>query len=152
MNKNLTTWISRALTGLVTLAFVGSIIAKLAHSQSMVDGIMRAGIPETAIVPLALVEVVCLALYLLPRTMVLGAILLTGYFGGAIVVHLAGGKSFLPVFMLGVFVWGGIYFRVPALQQLLPVRRDEKGIASGREAARTAGSVQGAAVNAYRAS
>jgi hypothetical protein len=106
------------------LALVGSAIAKFAHVPKMVDGMMRAGIPENAIVPITLVGLACLVLYLFPRTMVLGAVLLTGYFGGAIVVHIIGKETVLLALMIGVFVWGGIYFRVPVLQKLLPLQRD----------------------------
>jgi hypothetical protein len=56
--------------------------------------------------------------------MVLGAVLLTGYFGGAIVVHIIDKESVFPLIMIGVWVWGGIYFRAPALQTLFPLRRE----------------------------
>jgi hypothetical protein len=110
------------LAGLLTLAVAFSAAAKVAHVPAMVDGILRTGIPANAIMPIAIVELACLTLYLIPRTMVLGAVLLTGYFGGAIVVHIIGGKSISPLILLGALVWGGIYFRVPALQRLLPFR------------------------------
>jgi hypothetical protein len=100
---------------------------KIAHvPPQMVDGLARAGIPQNAVVPIAVLELFCLALYLIPQTMVLGAVLLTGYFGGAIVVHIIGGQSVLPLLMIGLWVWGGIYFRVPALQALLPLRSETK--------------------------
>jgi hypothetical protein len=125
MSNNVKTWISRSLAGFITLAVSLSAIAKLAHVPKIVDGIMRAGIPESAIVPIAVVEVACLTLYLLPRTVVLGAVLLTGFFGGAIVVHIIGRESIVALIFIGLFVWGGIYFRVPALQRLLPFRKEE---------------------------
>jgi hypothetical protein len=125
MNDKLKLWMSRILTGLITLALVATASMKIAHiPPQMVDGLARAGIPETAVVPIAVLELICLALYLIPQTMVLGAVLLTGYFGGAIVVHIIGGESVLPLIMIGLWVWGGIYFRVPALQALLPLRRE----------------------------
>ena len=120
--KSLVSW---AFTGLVSLALVASAAMKLGHIPKMVDALVRTGIPEGAIVPIALLELGCLALYLIPRTMVLGAVLLTGYFGGAIVVHIIGKESVLPVFIIGMIVWGGIYFRVPALQALLPLRNGD---------------------------
>jgi len=122
MSSKVRTWISRGFAGVVALALVATAGLKLTHAPKMVEGFSHAGIPSSAVVPIALVELACLALYLVPRTMVLGAVLLTGYFGGAIVVHIIGGQSIIPVFMLGVFVWGGIYFRVPALPSLLPFR------------------------------
>ena len=126
MNDKLKLWMSRILTGLITLALVSTASMKIAHvPPQMVDGLKRAGIPENAVVPIAVLELICLALYLIPQTMVLGAVLLTGYFGGAIVVHIISGESVLPLLMIGFWVWGGIYFRVPALQALLPLRRKD---------------------------
>ena len=151
MKNNTKTWLSRILAGFVTLALVASASAKLGHLPKMVDGIVRAGIPESAIVPIAVLELACLALYLLPRTMVLGAVLLTGFFGGAIVVHIIGKESLLPVIMIGLCVWGGIYFRVPALQNLLPLRNSD-ALATGRERTATQRSVPGTNASLYRAS
>ena len=126
MSNNAKTWISRSFAGFVTLAVSLAAFAKLAHVPKMVDGIMRVGIPGSAIVPIALLELACLTIYLLPRTMVLGAILLTGFFGGAIVVHIISKESIAPLIFIGLLVWGGIYFRVPALQRLLPFRKEDK--------------------------
>ena len=125
VNGKLKLWVSRILTGLITVALVATASMKIAHVPQMVDGLARVGIPENAVIPIAVLELICLAFYLIPQTMVLGAVLLTGYFGGAIVVHIIGKESVLPVIMMGLWVWGGIYFRVPALQALLPLRREE---------------------------
>ena len=127
MTNNLKLWLSRFLTGLITAALLTTASMKIAHvPPQMVDGLTRAGIPENAVLPIAVVELICLALYLIPQTMVLGAVLLTGYFGGAIVVHIISEESVLPLLMIGFWVWGGIYFRVPALQALLPLRSQTK--------------------------
>ena len=115
-------WVSRIFTTVIALLLATTASIKMAHLPKMVDGLTHAGIPPAAITPIAIVEITCLLLYLIPRTMVLGAILLTGYFGGAIVVHIIGGERVLPLILLGVWTWGGIYFRVPSLQQLLPLR------------------------------
>ena len=142
MKSNTKIWISRILAGFITVALVATASMKLAHAPKMVEAFTRAGLGEGAAFPIAIVELTCLALYLIPRTMVLGAVLLTGYFGGAIVVHIISGESIFPVFMIGVWVWGGIYFRVPALQNLLPLRRaDTQG--------RTASAVSTRSVSAY---
>ena len=103
--SKLIVWASDVFTGIVTLALVATAAMKISHMpKEMVDGIIRAGIPESAVVPIALVELSCLALYLIPRTRVLGAVLLTGYFGGAIVVHIIGKESVFPLILLGLFV------------------------------------------------
>lgn len=70
------------LSGLVTAALAGSATAKIGHVPRVWEGLIDAGIPGQAIAPIALLELSCLALFLIPRTSVLGAFLLTGYLGG----------------------------------------------------------------------
>jgi hypothetical protein len=132
-------WVSRVFTAIVTLALVATSAMKIGHVPKMVDGLRHAGIPDSAVIPIALLELFCLALYLVPRTTVLGAVLLTGYFGGAIVVHIIGGESVFPVILIGTWVWAGIYFRVPGLPALLPLRREALGGADGADRVETPG-------------
>src|SRR5215475_8302896 len=87
------------------------------------DGLMHAGIPRGAILPIAVLELSSLALYLFPRSAVLGALLLTGYFGGATVTHIIGRENFIPPLIVGLWIWGGVYFRVAELRDLLPLRK-----------------------------
>jgi hypothetical protein len=72
--------------------------------------------------PLAMVEVSCVLIYLIPATSVLGAILLTGYMGGAICTHLRVGDPFFIQIALGVLVWLGLYLRDTRLRALIPIR------------------------------
>jgi hypothetical protein len=118
------------LSGFVTLALVGSAIAKIAHAPKMFDGLIRTGIPETAILPIALLELSCLALFLIPRTSVLGAFLLTGYFGGATLTHIIGGENILPPLTIGLAIWAGAWLRVPELRGLLSLKRSSGTIGS----------------------
>lgn len=111
------------LTGIVTVVLLGSAIAKIVGAPQMVEGLTHAGIPHDAIVPIAVLELSCLALYLFPRSAVLGAILLTGYFGGAIVTHIIGPENFIPPLVIALWIWGGVYFRVDELRDLLPLRK-----------------------------
>jgi hypothetical protein len=127
--SNRTAWAVRILTTLVLLAFVPSAIMKLAHASAAVDGFTRIGIPQGAISPLGIVELTCLALYLIPRTTVLGTLLLTGYLGGAVLANIIAGSDFLHALIVGLFVWAGAWLRVPELQMLVPVRKS--GTASG---------------------
>lgn len=129
-------WTGKILTGIVTLALAGSGIAKIAGAPMMVDGLVRAGIPVGAIVPIALLELSCLALYLMPRTVLLGTLLLTGYFGGATVTHLIGGESLLPPLMIGLLIWAGAWFRVSEFREWIPLRNRQAawgGFANPRE-------------------
>src|SRR5258707_12728599 len=100
-------WAGRILTGIVTLVLLGSGIAKIAGVPKMVEGLTRAGIPRAGILPIAALELLCLFLYLIPRTTALGTLLLTGYFGGAIVTHIIGGESIAPPLIVGLVIWGG---------------------------------------------
>jgi hypothetical protein len=88
------------------------------------------GLPASLIVPLGVIELSCIIIYLIPMTAVLGAILFTGYLGGAILTHLRIGE---PVYMqigLGVLIWLGLWLRDPRLRALLPIRRPAPPLAS----------------------
>jgi hypothetical protein len=119
-------WAGRIVTGLVTAVLLGSAGAKSAGASVMVGGLTHAGIPRGAIVPIAALELACLALYLVPRTKLLGMIMLTGYFGGAVVTHIIGQENFFPPLLIGSCVWAGAYLQIPELQQLLPVSAREQ--------------------------
>src|SRR5262245_13556878 len=116
-------WAGMSLTGIVTVVLLGSAIAKILGVPQMVDGLTHAGIPRGAILPIAVLELSCLALYLFPRSAVLGALLLTGYFGGATVTHIIGRENFIPPLIVGLWIWGGVYFRVTEVRDFLPLRK-----------------------------
>jgi hypothetical protein len=118
-----TIWVVRILTALVILAFVPSAILKLIHHPTAVEGFTRMGIPQGAILPIALVELSCLALYLIPRTAVLGTLLLTGYLGGATVANIIGRTDFIHSLAVGLLVWAGAWLRIPELRELVPLRK-----------------------------
>lgn len=92
----------------------------------VVEATVRLGYPESVIVPLGFVLLVCTVLYLIPLTSVLGAILLTGYLGGAVATHVRAGEGlFSLVFpiIFGVLIWLGLYLRDDRLRALVPLRR-----------------------------
>jgi hypothetical protein len=98
---------------------------KLVKPQFVVDATVRLGYPEGVIVPLGVVLLVCTVLYLVPRTSVLGAILLTGYLGGAVATHVRHEDSPFEIvfpFVLGALIWGGLVLREPRLRLVLPWR------------------------------
>jgi len=86
------------------------------------QGIAHLGLPESMIVPLAILEISCVVVYLIPATSVLGAVLLTGYTGGAICTHWRVGDPFFVQIALGIFVWLGLYLRENRLKRLIPLR------------------------------
>jgi hypothetical protein len=87
------------------LAFVPGAVMKLIHHPLAVEGFTRMGIPQGAILPLGIVELLCLLLYLLPRTVVPGTFLLTGYLGGATMTNIVAGADFIHALVVGLFVW-----------------------------------------------
>jgi hypothetical protein len=113
-------WGGRALAVVVTLAFLGSALSKLVHVAKVVEGLTKSGIPQGAIVPIGLLEIACLALYLFPRTSILGTFLLTGYIGGAIVTHIIGRQSLVPPLIVGFLMFAAAYLRNPDLQDVVP--------------------------------
>ncbi|MBL8569594.1 MAG: DoxX family protein [Phreatobacter sp.] len=120
---NTTCWVGRIITGLVVSYLLFDSIIRITKMTAAVQGAERLGFPNSLIVLIGVVELVCIALYVVPRTAVLGAILLTGYLGGAsaVILRLENAWFVLPI-GLGVMVWGGLYFREPRLRALIPLR------------------------------
>jgi DoxX-like family len=111
------------LSGLVTLALAGSAMAKIGHSPKVFHGLIHAGFPAETVLPIALLELSCLILFLIPRTTVLGAFLLTGFFGGATVTHIVGGENILVPLAAGLVIWISAWLRVPELDSVFPLKR-----------------------------
>ncbi len=119
-------WTGRILTALGVLFLVFDGVIKIIQIQPVVDSFNLLGIPTGLAPAIGFLMLACLAVYLFPRTSLLGAILLTGYLGGAIALQLRiGAPAFNLVFPLIVagFIWGGLYLRDPLLRTVLPVRR-----------------------------
>jgi hypothetical protein len=113
-------WVMSALPVLVLLA---SAAAKFMKPEGFEKGFRDLGWDEGYALGLGIVEIVCTVIYVMPRTAVLGAILLTGYFGGAIATHVRiGDPSAAGAIILGVLVWGGLYLRDARLRALIPLR------------------------------
>jgi hypothetical protein len=117
-------WVSRVISALVSLLFAMSAFMKLRGGAEVVEGMAHLGLPESLIMPLAILEISCVVMYVIPATSVLGAILLTGYIGGAILAHLRVGDPFFMQIAIGIFVWLGLYLRENRLKALIPLRRN----------------------------
>lgn len=113
-------WTGRVLTGLVALLFLFSASGKLSHMKGLEEGFTHLGIPVTHALGLGILELGCVLIYLFPRTAVLGAILLTGYLGGAIQTHIRIGEPVYTHVLFGILTWGGVFLRFPALRSVLP--------------------------------
>lgn len=116
-------WPGRVLSGLVVLYLLFDSMIRIGRTDAAVQGAERLGFPNSLVAWIGAIELLCIVLYLIPRTAVLGAILLTGYLGGAaaVILRLENGWFLLPI-GLGVMAWGGLYFREPRLRALIPLR------------------------------
>ena len=118
-----TLWAGHALGALPALMLLFSATMKLVHPPQLDDGFAHLGIPVSHALGLCVLELACTVIYLIPRTSILGAILLTGYLGGAIQTHLRIGEMFIGQAIFGVLLWGGLYLRDVRLRALLPFVR-----------------------------
>jgi len=119
-----TIWAGRILTALSALFLLFDAAGHWFVPAAVVEAFHRLGYPLSLSRALAVIEIVCLVVYVIPRTAVLGAILLTGYLGGAVATHL---RVHDPLFdtlfpiIFGVLVWAGLYFRDHRLRALIPL-------------------------------
>ncbi len=111
------------MTILPSLMLLFSAVMKLAHPPQLDEGFKHLGLPVSWALGLGLLELACTVIYLIPRTAVLGAILLTGYLGGAMIPHLLLGEPIFMHIILGVVLWGGLFLRDVRLRALIPFRK-----------------------------
>jgi hypothetical protein len=117
-------WSGRGISGLIVAFLMFDALIKVLKLAPAVEGTIRLGYPVHVIVPIGLALLVSTVLYAIPRTAILGAILLTGYLGGATAtqVRVEDPWLVLPV-VLGVLLWAGLCLRDPRLRALIPVRK-----------------------------
>lgn len=119
-------WTGRILSFLSALFLLFDGVMKLIKPVPVVEATSRLGFPQSALTGIGIVLLACTILYLIPRTAVLGAILLTGYLGGAVATQVrAGSSAFETAFpaIFGILVWGGLFLQDGRLRALIPVRR-----------------------------
>jgi len=119
-------WAGRIIGGLPALFLLVDAIMKLVKPVPVVEATVKLGYSENVIVPLGIVLLVCTVLYLIPRTSVLGAILLTGYLGGAVATHVRAGEGLFSIvfpIIFGALLWLGLYLGDDRLRALVPLRR-----------------------------
>jgi hypothetical protein len=117
-----TLWIGRILSAPPVLLLGFSAVVKLMKAPPVLEGISRLGYPESLVFGIGLLELACAVVYLIPRTSVLGAILVTAYLGGATATHVRVGEPFFGPVLLGLLAWAGLFLREPRLRTLLPLR------------------------------
>lgn len=130
-------WTGRIMSGLVIvfLLFDGAI--KLVPLDIVITTSEQLGIPGHLARTLGVLTLACTVLYAIPATSVLGAVLMTGYLGGAIYVHLRAGSPLFSHLFFGVYLallmWGGLWLREPRLRALFPLRRSFRTRSKGEE-------------------
>jgi hypothetical protein len=117
-------WAGCILSALPALLLIFSGALKLLKLPAVVEGFAHYGYSEDLIVTLGILEIGCTLVYAIPRTAILGAILMTGYLGGASATNVrVGDPSFILTVLLGVLAWAGLYLRDERLRALIPLRR-----------------------------
>ena len=119
-------WTARTLSTLVILFMLFDSIIHLMKPAPVVDAFNRLGYPLSASVGIGILELLCLLAYAIPRTALLGAVLLTGLLGGAISTHVRAGSPVFEAYIfpaiLALMIWGGVWLRDPRLRVIFPVR------------------------------
>lgn len=118
----LTIWAGRVLSALAILFLAFDTVIKVLNLPPAVEATTQLGYPAGLVVTIGLIELACLVLYAIPRTAIIGALLLTGYLGGAIATQVRAGAPLFPVvfpLIIGALVWGGLVARNARLRALL---------------------------------
>ena len=129
MDSRTSLWTGRILTGLFAVFILGaSVTPKLLHMPIAEEIMAQLGWPAGFAFMIGLIELGCLILYLIPRTSVLGAVLMMGLLGGAMATQIRAGSPLFSHILfslyLGLFMWGGLWLRNPQLRALFPVARE----------------------------
>ena len=117
-------WTGRVLSALAVLSLTFDATMKIARNPFVVEATAKIGFPDGSIQPIGLVLLACVVLYVIPRTAIVGAVLLTGYLGGAVATHVRLGDPLLshtlfPLYF-GVLLWGGLFLRDPRVRAIVP--------------------------------
>ena len=120
-------WGGRVMSGIAVLFLLFDSVGKLLQVQPVIDGTLQLGYPRDIVVTLGVILLTCLVAYVVPRTSVVGAVLLTGYLGGAIATHVRVANPLFTHVVFPIYVaallWGGLILRDARLLAFLPIRR-----------------------------
>lgn len=124
-----TRWAGRVVSAIPVLMMLMSgafkLVGVFTQNPQLQQNWAHFGYPPSALLPIGILEVGCAFVYAIPRTAVLGAVLVTGYLGGAVATHVRVGESvWIAPALLGAVAWLGLYLRDPRVRALLPVRGD----------------------------
>src|SRR5689334_9122283 len=115
-------WTGRVISILCVLFMVMDGVMKVVKAKPSVDGTAQLGIPANQVQVIGLLLLLCTALYMIPRTAILGAILLTGYLGGAISIMSRVETPYWFPLLMGVLVWAGLYLRDDRVRNIIPLK------------------------------
>jgi len=126
-SSSATRWTAWTLRGLAVAFLAFDVTIKLLQLPMAIEGTTVLGYPASAVFTIGLIQLACLVLYLAPATAVFGAVLFTGYLGGAIATHVRlenplFSHVLFPIYV-ALFLWGGLYLQEPRLRALIPLRR-----------------------------
>ena len=127
-SSNKRVWAGRIVSAIPVLFLLFDGTIHMLRIPAVVEGFAKAGFPISTALPLGIIEIICVVLYAIPRTSLLGAILLTGYLGGAVATNVRQqlpmlGYVLFPVYV-GVFIWGGLWLRDARVRALIPLTSD----------------------------
>lgn len=117
-------WTGRGLSALPVLMLLFSASMKVSHAPAFLEKWATFGYTEGMATPIGILEIACAVIYAVPKTRLLGAILVTGYLGGAIATHVRVSDVFVIPLLLGIFAWAGLFLRDDRLSEFLPLVKD----------------------------
>jgi hypothetical protein len=119
MNTKTKKWIGLVLTGLLALTFTSSAVFKIMGPENVVKGFQDLGLDSSLLLPIGIIELLCAVLFVIPRTGILGTVLLIGYIGGTIMAHLPSGMPIYTNVLIGIVIGITGWIRFPELGQRL---------------------------------
>jgi hypothetical protein len=124
--SNMSAWVGRVVSALAAAFMIFDGVIKVMMVQPVIESFGQLGFPVSTAVGIGVLSLACIAVYLVPRTAVLGAVLLTGYLGGAIATHVRAESGVFPLvfpLIIGAMLWGGLYLRDARLRALVAAQR-----------------------------
>jgi hypothetical protein len=118
--------VGRVISGFAVLFLVFDTVIKFTHHPAVAESMTQLGYPVSSALALGVIELLCLTVYLIPRTSVLGAVILTGYLGGAIASHVRVGSPLFSHVLFPIYIaamlWGGLYLRDARVRSIISAR------------------------------
>jgi hypothetical protein len=125
-SSKIASWSGRILTGLLVLANLMGVAMNLSKNETAVKGAVDMGYPAEALFGIGVALLISTILFAIPKTTVLGGLLLTGYYGGAVATHIRAGQGWdttVPAFIFAALLWVALLLREPRLRAVLPIRK-----------------------------